>query len=135
MLGRTPEQLRPSPSPPHARAFRRPPGGHLIRSRGPLALFPWPLQVMRGINVASRLAVASRVLGGNCFHTTFTGESERRSRKPQQGFMRWDSPFLPPRSAPTSSYRWGRGLLVQGNAIDLLPLVSVWIKVLPPAGL
>lgn len=109
-----------------------PPGGHLRRSRGPLAPFPWSLQVTRGINAASPLAAASRVLGGNCFHTTFTGESLRRSRKPQQGFTRWDSPFPPPQSASTSSYRWGRGWLWQGNASDLLPLVSVRIKSPPP---
>lgn len=129
-----PEQLLPLPPPPRGCAFRKPPGGHLSHSWGPLALFPWTLQVMRGINAMSRLAAASRVLG-NCFHTTFTGESGRRNRKPQQGFIRWDSPFPPPQSASTSSYRWGRGLLWHGNASDLLPLVSVRIKVLPPAGL
>lgn len=115
--------------------LRQPPGGHLSHPWGPLSPSPWRLQVMRGINATLRLAAASRVLGGNCFHTAFTGESGRRSRKPQQGFMRWDSPSPPPKSASPSSSRWGRGLLWRGNASALLPLVSVRIKVLPPAGL
>lgn len=87
---------------------------------------------MRSINAVLRLAAAARVLRGNCFHTTFTGESGRRSRKPQQRFMRWDSP--PPQSEPPFSSRWGRGLLWWRNASALLPLVSVRIKAPPPRG-
>lgn len=86
--------------PPPPRRFSQTPWWPSLSLTGPLALFPWTLQVMRGINAMTRLAAASWGLGGNCFHTTFTGESGRRSRKPRQGFMRWDSPLPPPHPGP-----------------------------------
>lgn len=69
---------------------------------GPHSSSPWRPQVMRGINATLSLAAVARVHRGNCFHTAFTGESGRRSRKLQQGFMRWDSPFPPNLPLPPS---------------------------------
>lgn len=50
---------------------------------------------MRGINATSRLAAASRLLGGNCFHTTFTGESGTKEQEAAARIYEVGLPFPP----------------------------------------